>query len=224
MSTLTPRAGYRLWAPSYEVETVVTTLDESVVASFGLAVDGLRLLDAGCGTGRRFRRVSPALAIGADLTPEMLPRRDQGETVSEHYAAADVSALPFRSDAFDVVWCRLALGHLPDIDRAYRELARTCRPSGHVLTTDFHAAAVLAGHRRTFRDASGDVHEIEHHVHTRVAHERAARRVGLTPVAHAEGVVGPPVRDFYERAGRIGAYETQLGLPLVLGLLFTRLS
>ena len=221
MTTLTPRAGYRLWAPSYEAETVVTALDESVVASFGIAVDGLRLLDAGCGTGRRLRGVRPALAVGADLTPEMLPHSDQGEMPGECYAAADVRALPFSSDTFDVVWCRLALGHVPDIDRAYGELARACRPGGHVLTTDFHAAAVAAGHRRTFRDAVGDVHEIEHHVHTRVAHERAARGAGLVSAGHADGVVGPSVRAFYERAGRITAYDAQIGLPLVLGLLFT---
>lgn len=221
MSTLAPRAAYRLWAPSYEVETVVTTLDEAVVASFDITVDGRRLLDAGCGTGRRLRRVSPALAVGADLTPEMLPRSDQDDTASQFYAAADMRALPFRPGTFDVVWCRLALGHVPDIDRAYGELARACRSGGHVLTTDFHAAAVVAGHRRTFRDAAGDVHEIEHHVHTRVAHERAARAAGLVPVGHAEGVVGSSVRDFYERAGRMTAYHAQVGLPLVLGLLFS---
>jgi len=80
---------------------------------------------------------------------------------------------------------------------------------------------VAAGHRRTFRDAVGDVHEIEHHVHTRVAHERAARGAGLVSAGHADGVVGPSVRAFYERAGRITAYDAQIGLPLVLGLLFT---
>lgn len=221
MSTLAPRAAYRLWAPSYDAETVVTALDEAVVASFGIAVDGLRLLDAGCGTGRRLRRVSPALAVGADLTPEMLPRADVHDAAGEVYAAADVRALPFRTSAFDVVWCRLALGHVPDIGRAYAELARACRSGGHVLTTDFHAAAVMAGHRRTFRDAAGDVHEIEHHVHTLAAHEHAARGAGLVPVAHAEGVVGPSVREFYERAGRMAAYHAQIDLPLVLGLLFT---
>jgi hypothetical protein len=80
---------------------------------------------------------------------------------------------------------------------------------------------VVAGHRRTFRDAAGAVHEIEHHVHTRVAHEGAARGAGLVPVGNAEGVVGPSVRAFYERAGRMTAYHAQIGLPLVLGLLFT---
>ena len=33
---------------------------------------GLRLLDAGCWTGRRLRRTAAALAVGVDVSPEML--------------------------------------------------------------------------------------------------------------------------------------------------------
>ena len=100
MNTLSPREGYRLWAPSYETETVVTALDEAIVTSFGVATHGLRLLDAGCGTGRRLRRTPAAMAVGADLTPEMLPDADAGDARGPCYVAADVRALPFGPDAF----------------------------------------------------------------------------------------------------------------------------
>lgn len=196
----------------------MTALEEQTVESFAVPVTGLRLLDAGCGTGRRLRAADARVAVGIDLTPEMLPATHHGE----HYAAADVRALPFPRDGFDVVWCRLALGHVPDLATPYRELARVCRIGGRVVVTDFHPAAVAAGHRRTFRDSNSVVHEIEHYVHSLAEHERAADIAGLNAMTHDDRAVGPSVRDFYERAGRMSAYEAQLGLPLVLGIVFSR--
>jgi malonyl-CoA O-methyltransferase len=190
------------------------------VESFAIPVAGKRLLDAACGNGRRLHGSDARLAIGIDITPEMLP------TVPnlEHYAAADVRALPLRTAEFDVVWCRLALGHLPDLPNAYRELARVCRTGATVVVTDFHAAAVAAGHRRTFRDSDGIVHEIVHHVHDVDAHARAAHAAGLGIVTHDDRSIGPPIRDFYERANRMSVYDTQIGLPLVLGIVFSKLQ
>lgn len=218
MTTLSPRDGYRLWAPTYSAETVVTALEEQTVESFAVPVVGARLLDAGCGTGRRLRTADARVAVGIDLTPEMLPVTHR----TEHYAVADVRALPFAPDRFDVVWCRLALGHIPDLAAAYRELARVCRVGGSVVVTDFHPAAAAAGHRRTFRASDGSVYEIAHYVHALIEHERAADVAGLDTIKHDDRAVGPAVREFYERAGRGGAYETQVGLPMVLGIAFTR--
>jgi malonyl-CoA O-methyltransferase len=197
----------------------VTSLEMLSVASFAIPVAGRRLLDAACGNGRRLRDSDAALAVGIDITPEMLPNAAS----SEHYAAADVRALPLPAGEFDVVWCRLALGHLPDLPTAYRELARVCRMGATVIVTDFHAEAVAAGHRRTFRDTGGVVHEIVNHLHDLDAHTLAAVAAGLRVITHDDRRVGPPVREFYERANRMSDYETQIGLPLVLGIMFSRL-
>lgn len=218
MSTLSPREGYRLWAPTYSAETVVTALENEMVTEFNVPVAGGRLLDAACGTGRRLQGTLTNLAVGIDLTPEMLPHA-RGD---EYFAGADVRALPFGSEEFDVVWCRLALGHIPTLVDAYHELSRVCRLGGRLVVTDFHTAAVAAGHRRTFRDSVGSVHEIEHHVHTRESHECAARDAGLRLTEVSDAIVGPPVREYYERAGRTVAYHAQVGLPLVLGMVFSR--
>jgi malonyl-CoA O-methyltransferase len=138
-------------------------------------------------------------------------------------AAADVRALPFAGASFDRIWCRLVIGHLADLAAAWAELGRVCRPEGHVLVTDFHADAAAAGHRRTFRDEAGIVHEIEHHVHDASAHEWAARRAGLEIVARRDEPVGPSIRRFYDDAGRLAAYEEQRGLCMVFVLACRRL-
>lgn len=239
MSVLSPARGYALWAPTYG-ETAVTVLEASAVEALGVPLVGRRVLDVGCGNARRLagaRDAGASMALGVDLTPEMLARaqvqfprlaalaRNASPLQSDLLlAAADVRGLPVADAAFDVVWCRLVLGHVADLDAAYAELARSCGRGGAVLVTDFHPAAAAAGHRRTFRDASGAVHELEHHVHPVDAHRTAAARAGLVLRAQRDGVVGDTVRDFYERANRREMYERQLGLPLVLALVFEHVS
>ncbi len=215
---LTARDGYRLWAPTYDTETAVSFLEGRLVAELDVPTAGRRLLDVGCGTSRRFDAMDVDLAVGVDLTVEMLECAPPGRAL----AAGDVRALPIADATFDVVWCRLVVGHVPDLTSAYAELARVCRRDGDLIVTDFHPDAVAAGHRRTFRDVAGVSHELEHHVHTAEAHASAARASGLTVGQRMDGVVGSSIEPFYAAAGRMDVYGAQRGLRLVLGLSFRR--
>jgi malonyl-CoA O-methyltransferase len=217
VSSLAPRDAYALWAPTYAAETAVSALERSAVRSLGVAVAGRRLLDVGCGVGRRLEEALVArarVAVGVDLVPRMLAEGARTGLV----AAADARSLPVPDLSFDVVWCRLVLGHLAELDAAYAELARVCASGGRVIVTDFHPAAAAAGHRRTFRDGHGTLHEIEHHVHSRLAHRTAAERAGLAVVTQRDVVIDESVRSYYLDADRGEAYERQRGLPLVLVL------
>jgi malonyl-CoA O-methyltransferase len=213
---------YRLWAPTYARETAVSALEDRIVQGVMPRVHARRLLDVGCGTGRRLDAVAEgsALSVGVDLVPEMLeagsPRR------SGLRIAGDVRALPVRSDSFDLVWCRLVLGHVRDLDAAYAELGRVSRPGADLIVSDFHVAAVAAGHTRTFRDASGQVREVEHHPHTPGAHESTARSSGWNMARMIEAPAGAEERDYYERAGRLAQLESEADLPLVLVMCFRR--
>ncbi len=210
LSTLPARDGYRLWARQYDAETAVSRLEDLAVAELGVETAGRTLLDAGCGTGRRLRETRAALAVGVDLTVEMLAAgrdvvgRSSGTC---HVAGADVAALPFPSESFDVAWCRLVIGHVRDIEPVYRELGRVCRRGGMVVVSDIAPEAVAAGHRRTFTDDAGTLHELEHFVRTADAHAAAAASAGLELVSERAGVVGESIRDFYMAAGRRSVRE-----------------
>lgn len=216
---LAPREAYRLWAPRYREETAISFLDDRLVSELSPPAAGARLLDAGCGTGRRLAGTAAALAVGVDLSIEMLAARS-GEP--RPLVTGDLRRLPIATGSFDLVWCRLAIGHVAEIGAAYGELARVCRAGGTVVVTDFHPAAVAAGHRRTFRDEMGEMREVEHHVHSLESHAARAALAGLRLLATRAGRVGPEIRAYFEAAGREAAYETQLGLPLVLALAFRR--
>lgn len=223
-AVLKTRDAYRLWSETYDEENPLTTLDTLAVSLLTPDLGGLDLLDAACGTGRRlaFGANAPRSASGVDLVFEMLVRGRRVPARPRATAASDVRALPFPRARFDVVWCRLAAGHLPALCGLYAEFARVLRPGGFTVVTDFHPEAIRRGHARIFRDASGADHAVEHVVHDAAGHENAATAAGLSFDAGGWLGVGEEVRPFYERAGKLERYARDAGMPLLLALRFSR--
>lgn len=219
MSALAPRDAYRIWAPFYSDETAISFLEDKLVAAMTPPLEGLRLLDAGCGTGRRMRACDAAVRIGVDASREMLAAADPVESIE--LIVGDVRALPLPDASFDLVWCRLVLGHLEQLAQAYAELARVADAGATIIVSDFHPAAHEAGHRRSFR-AGAEIVEVEHFVHRPEDHLAAASAAGLSLSKIREAEIGNDVRPFYDRAGRAGHHAAHVGLPVVLALSFRR--
>jgi SAM-dependent methyltransferase len=102
---------------------------------------GQRVLDVACGAGFLLRayRDAGAEVFGVDLSGAML--REAGQTLgpsvpADHLVPADAAQLPFDSETFDVVTCKLAVHYFPDPHRVVGEMARVCRGSGRVVLVD----------------------------------------------------------------------------------------
>jgi len=93
---------------------------------------GKRVLEAGCGTGLimdRLRRAGAA-AFGADLSHGMLTlATGRGLRVVQ----ADIRALPFKDETFDVVYSFKVLAHVKDAGKAVSEMVRVSRKGGHIF-------------------------------------------------------------------------------------------
>jgi SAM-dependent methyltransferase len=99
-----------------------------------------RVLDAPCGDGFfcavLARRLRPhGIVMGIDLSPAMVAWGDlQPWHIARYRNAkrrvADVRQLPFKSAAFDVVWCAHSLISLDDPAAAFHEFHRVLRPGG----------------------------------------------------------------------------------------------
>ena len=104
---------------------------------------GDRVLDVGCGPGRFTLELARlgAQVVAADLSAGQLElhRRYTAavEDAVDDRVVADVLALPFADDAFDVTVCYGgAVSYvLDEAPRAVAELARVTRPGGHVLVS-----------------------------------------------------------------------------------------
>jgi len=94
-----------------------------------------RILEVGCGPGELWLQNLDRIPAGweltlTDLSPGMIEeaRAALGERAA--YLVADVQELPFEDESFDGAIANHMLYHVPDRERALRELRRVLRPDG----------------------------------------------------------------------------------------------
>ncbi len=92
--------------------------------------DGGSILDVACGNGPLSARSPERRWFGVDRSrAELALGRARGRS---HLIRSDAAHLPFRSAAFDVVTCAMALQVITPIDGALAEMARVARGGGVV--------------------------------------------------------------------------------------------
>jgi ubiquinone/menaquinone biosynthesis C-methylase UbiE len=112
---------------------------------------GLSVLDVGCGPGTitadLARLVDPGRVTAMEQTDQALDlARAEAESrglSSIDFAVADVHAMPFEDDTFDVVHAHQVLQHVGDPVQALREMRRVCKPGGVVAARDSDYAAFV---------------------------------------------------------------------------------
>lgn len=103
---------------------------------------GWRVLDVATAAGHTALAFAShvAFVVGLDLTPQMLPLASglaAGRGIRNVvFLAGDVDDLPFGDVSFDLVTCRIAPHHFPDIGRFVAEAVRVLRPGGLLAIAD----------------------------------------------------------------------------------------
>jgi len=100
------------------------------------------VLDIATGAGHTAFVFAPLVAtvVATDITPEMLEVTAQGATerslTNVRTESADATDLPFGDAAFNLVTCRIAAHHFPDVSRFLQEMARVLVPGGVFALVD----------------------------------------------------------------------------------------
>ena len=143
----------------------------ALIAGLFPPVRGMRILDAGCGSGwlsgvlsRRGMRV-----IAADIGYDSVARADarlkaRGEPVS--FSVGDIYHLPFADQAFDGIVASEVLEHLPDPSLAIAELSRVIRPGGiAVISTPYRERieSTLCIHCNRATPVNAHLHSFDEH-------------------------------------------------------------
>jgi ubiquinone/menaquinone biosynthesis C-methylase UbiE len=100
------------------------------------------LLDVATGGGHTANafaeRVKKVIAV--DITPEMLEAAEKfikgNGYKNVEFKIGDAEKLPFPESVFDIVTCRIAPHHFPDVKKFVEEVHRVLKPNGQFLLDD----------------------------------------------------------------------------------------
>jgi SAM-dependent methyltransferase len=102
-----------------------------------------RVLDVGCGSGERMRRLEAAgwECIGIDASqPAVATGTEKGLDIR----LAEANDLPFPDESFDAVLMSHSIEHCQDPRRAVREAARVLKPGGSLTVTTPNGSSPVA--------------------------------------------------------------------------------
>ncbi len=144
-------ATYATWDDDYYTPITELYYDRQIARMLeDLRVEpGVRVLDAGCGPGVHAIRVAragfPVHAIdfsGVALKEAAARIERAGVSSSVTLEQADLTALPFPDAAYRAIFSWGVVIHIPEVDRALRELARVLAPGGRLALYVANGAAL----------------------------------------------------------------------------------
>jgi 2-polyprenyl-3-methyl-5-hydroxy-6-metoxy-1,4-benzoquinol methylase len=115
--------------------------DLELLISLAAVTPGEAALDVATGGGHVALALARAGArvTACDLAPEMLDaakRHLASQGLSATFVEAAADALPFSDESFDLVTCRIAAHHFPDVEAFFAEASRVLKPHGRLAFQD----------------------------------------------------------------------------------------
>jgi malonyl-CoA O-methyltransferase len=205
---------YERWAPVYPpvAHNPLMRAEQRSMLEVWPNVDGMRVLDLACGSGRYSHLLCEANAaqvVALDFCMGMLE-----QVAAAARVRASMMQLPFRAAVFDTVVSGLAVGHATDIRQWMSEVARVLRPEGNLVYSDFHSEAIRAGMTRSFKDSADVTWMVPHQVYDLSCQQDAMAAAGLTIETVREIRMGMELNEAFPGSEQV--YRKWYGVPVVL--------
>jgi ubiquinone/menaquinone biosynthesis C-methylase UbiE len=128
------------WSISYDERCVTYARDRFALIADWPATPYPRALEIGCGTGFFLLNLMQAGLAGrgsvTDISPGMVSaalRNAESLGLAVDGRVADAETIPYEDASFDVVVGHAVLHHIPDVERALREVLRVLKPGGRFV-------------------------------------------------------------------------------------------
>jgi ubiquinone/menaquinone biosynthesis C-methylase UbiE len=200
------RVGYDRWSKVYDHDlNPLPALEAPYVHAALGNVEGLSVLDMGCGTGRHalWCAEQGAKVTAVDFSAGMLAETRQ-KPFSERvrFLQHDLhEPLPFGDARFDIVVSGLVLEHIRDLDSFFSEARRVLQPQGRAVISAMHPAMFLRGSQARFTDPdSGELVQPGSIAHTISDFVMAAVRGGFQIETIGEHAPDVAFAQAYQRA------------------------
>lgn len=134
----TSRAFGTQWHILSDLSPILRTEFESYLHPLpAAALAGLRVLDAGCGSGKLAAAATEAGAravVAVDLSDAVdVAWRNLRDRPGAHVVQASIERLPLRPAAFDFAYSIGVIHHTPDPEKAFHQIVPLVRPGGRLF-------------------------------------------------------------------------------------------
>ena len=184
-------AAYNDWAETYDIdENRTRDLAEETLRQANLKLDGRKVIEVGCGTGRNtvWLDESAAEIVGLDFSEAMLARararvNDPRVRFLQHDARA---RWPLADASADVVIAMLILEHVEHVETVFAEAGRVLVPGGELFVCELHPMRQQAGGQAQFNNTkTGErqrvtafLHNVSDYVNAGLASRFALQHLG----------------------------------------------
>jgi cytosine/adenosine deaminase-related metal-dependent hydrolase/ubiquinone/menaquinone biosynthesis C-methylase UbiE len=147
---------FALWAEVYDDQpNPLLSLEEEFLPSLFPHVQGLDVVDLGCGTGRWLQRLAgkrPRSLIGIDSSREMIARAAAKVGGHAVLLRADCGSASLLAGSADLCLASFVLSHVPHLQSFVRQLSYMLRSGGTAFITDVHPeTSGRCGWKRAFQ-------------------------------------------------------------------------
>src|ERR1700722_14172781 len=207
------------WAQVYDEQpNPLLTLEQRFLSQMLPDINGLHVLDAGCGTGRWLQFLAPrgaASLIGVDSSTEMLHRAADKIGKACSLRQGTCVALPIPDGTIDFVVSSFVLSYLESLKDFARELYRVTRPGGHIFLTDMHPdTAITCNWTRSFTH-DGSTERLRVNGHSLQAIIDTFKACGFVLLANIQPTFELEERKIFEENDKLPFYEESADLPAV---------
>lgn len=223
-----PAIAYDLWAASYDEQTgnPIVFLDDIVFTELlhNINVEGKRIIDIGCGTGRHWNKFAAKKISGItgyEVSAEMLNKLHQKYPGAQTYLLHDNKLKELQDASCDVIVSNLVIGYIQHLPEAFAEWNRVLKENGEIIITDFHPAALERGDTRSFRH-NGESISIKNYIHSLDKIKQLAHQLHWEEMHSVERTVDESIQKFYEEQNALRVYQDTYHTPILYGLHFRK--
>jgi cytosine/adenosine deaminase-related metal-dependent hydrolase/ubiquinone/menaquinone biosynthesis C-methylase UbiE len=207
------------WAQVYDEQpNPLLALEQRFLSQILPDINGLHVLDAGCGTGRWLQFLAPrgaASLIGVDSSTKMLHRAADKIGTACSLRLGTCVALPVPDGTIDLAVSSFVLSYLENLKDFARELYRVTRPGGHIFLTDMHPdTAITCNWTRSFTH-DGSTERVRVNGHSLQTIIDAFKACGFVLLSNIQPTFELEERKIFEENDKLPFFEESADLPAV---------
>lgn len=188
------QSAYDRWSKSYDVQDNPTRdMDAAVLDHIIPNLNGLTVVEAGCGTGKNSGRLAAACKqlIALDFSEGMMAiARRKILAPNVGWARCDLNhPWPLAAATADLVIFNLVLEHIERLEPVFAQAAQVLRTGGLMVLSEFHPVRLVEGKGAQITAENGEILEfVGSFRHTAEEFETAASLCGLNLLESREWV------------------------------------